>query len=371
MPRSGKNPASGRRNTHKSRRVTILGKYYGSISEAIKELQDHISETRLLSKATKDMVKIISWRLCNGWTPEQAFGFEPPPLCAAKAEAHPILCDGKLYPSETALAAAFGIPYKILAQRLHRDKWPAEAAVGLEPPPKTALLGDNIVGVIYMWRHKITGKAYVGLTIDEPRRAWQHIAASKTGKTKPGTLQHSISIQGIDAFEFIILEDGIPGADLPARERFWIDKMGTLAPNGYNQNRGGVIGGFGGVINIDGITYLGFSRLAEGVGLPLGTIMGRIRMGWTIEEAAGLRDRTPLTRSRISMILAGEDLEFPTISAACRYLGLNRKTVERYKLKTKQSWETAIHAIFRHDLLDSMEQFAHFPTQGRRRNRAA
>lgn len=357
---------SKKSNSARARSIVLFDDPYESISQAARDLRSQISDPRLVSKTLGNMIKMISDRLSRGWTPEQAFGFEPPPLCAAKAEAHPILCDGKLYPSETALAAAFGIPYKILSQRLHRDKWHAEAAVNLAPPPKFALLAEGLVGIIYMWRHKLTGKAYVGLTIDEPRRAWQHVAASKTGKTKPGTLQHSIAIQGIETFEFIILEDGIPGADLPARERFWIDKMGTLAPTGYNQNRGGVIGGFGGVITVDGVTYLGFSRLAEAVGLPLGTIMGRIRMGWAIEEAAGLRDRTPETRTQISMTLAGEELKFPTISAACRDLGLNRKAVERYRFKTKVSWENAISAKFTQQVIASMAEMAPFPTQGRR-----
>jgi hypothetical protein len=222
-----------------------------------------------------------------------------------------------------------------------------------------------------MWRHRVTGKAYVGLTIDEPRRVWQHVAASKNGKAAAGTFQHAIAADGIDAFEFTILEDNIPGPQLPDRERFWIAKMGTLKPAGYNQNRGGVIGGFGGIIVIDGVTYLGYGRLAEAVGLPLGTIMGRIRMGWTVAEAAGLHERTPKTRCRIQMNLAGEELRFQTVAAACRYLGLSRALVSRYKHKTKQSWETAITTIFCQGILDSMEKFAIFPTYGRRRNLAA
>lgn len=353
-------------NAGRSRSLSIFGRQYGSISQAAKELRGQLSDPRLLSKTTENMIKMISDRLSRGWTPEQAFGFEPPPLCAIKAEPHPILCAGTLYPSEAALAVAFGIDYKILAQRLHRDKWPAEASVGLEPPPKAAVLGDNIVGIIYMWRHKLTGKTYIGLTIDEPRRAWQHISASKAGKTKLGTLQYSIAVEGIEAFEFIVLEDGVPGPELPGRERYWIAKMGTLAPAGYNQNRGGVIGGFGGVITVDDVTYHGFGHLAEAVGIRLGTIMGRIRTGWTIAEAAGLHDRTPLTRSRVSMNLAGEDVSFPSISAACRDLGLNRKAVERYRLKAKMSWENAIRAKLTQHVIASMAEMAVFPTQGRR-----
>ena len=92
-------------------------------------------------------------------------------------------------------------------------------------------------GIVYKWTNKVNGKGYVGKTVNEYQRHWQH----KTGKTmrgkKKGKMQlidMKIQQYGIDAFKYEVLEDNIPKDQLLAAEAKWMKSENTLVPNGYN-----------------------------------------------------------------------------------------------------------------------------------------
>lgn len=92
---------------------------------------------------------------------------------------------------------------------------------------------------IYQLRNRITNKSYVGKSKDVPKRMLRHKreVLNKTNRRLYDSMNH----HGFDAFELIILED-IPNNDRTysnEREMFWIDKLRTLVPNGYNMTRGG------------------------------------------------------------------------------------------------------------------------------------
>ena len=187
--------------TARRRPVTLRGVSYPSITTALNAVSAEVTDTFLLSKTRSEQVKIISFRLIVGWLDEQAFGLLPPPEWAGKSKPHPITCDRKTFPSEKALARAHGIPYKILHQRLHRDRWPPEAAVEIEPPPRLPTVRDEVTGCIYVWERTETGKQYIGQTIDRARRRWQHLFAARTGSHAEGTL-HADSDEVGHAFQF-------------------------------------------------------------------------------------------------------------------------------------------------------------------------
>jgi hypothetical protein len=323
--------------------ITLLGIPYPSLTAARNAIADIIKDQRLTRKNPQDQVKTISERLIEGWTPEQAFGFESPPPWAVKGYAHPILCAGTHYGSERALARAHNIPVKILHQRLHRDKMTPEAAVGLEPPSKNLETLETLFGCIYMLRHRGSGKCYVGLTIDHPRRASRHFSVLGLALTKPGTIQHAISMYGKAAFGMTVLEDNIPGPQLAARERHWIKQVGSLMPNGYNQNAGGVTGGFGSPVYIDGVRYLGYPRVAEAFGITVSCLMGRLRCGSSLEEAVS-PDYKAKTRTIVPFDLGHETIYFPTVAEARRGLGLHKGALHRRRYKLKMSWPDAIRA---------------------------
>lgn len=90
-------------------------------------------------------------------------------------------------------------------------------------------------GIIYIARNSITGKAYVGQTI-------QGLAIRKkshkyNAKTKEGHFYSAIRKYGFDIFGWAILETcGVRLLD--ERESFWIRMLDTVT-NGYNLGSGG------------------------------------------------------------------------------------------------------------------------------------
>lgn len=90
--------------------------------------------------------------------------------------------------------------------------------------------------IIYLLRC-VNGKGYVGQTIDSIEQRWkEHQRDAIDGKT---LLYRAIRKYGRDQFERIVLEECTSTQQLDERERFWIAKLKTLNPNGYNMTLGG------------------------------------------------------------------------------------------------------------------------------------
>lgn len=98
-------------------------------------------------------------------------------------------------------------------------------------------------GAIYLVTRLSTGQRYVGLTLVSVRYRWrQHVrGASRRGSP----LARAIDEDGPDGFTVEPIEDRILAADLADRERYWIERLGTLLPEGLNRHRGGAMGGGG------------------------------------------------------------------------------------------------------------------------------
>lgn len=91
-------------------------------------------------------------------------------------------------------------------------------------------------GVIYLITCLVSGKKYVGQTTKTLEQRWKEHRKNR-GK-KPG-LSGAISKHGSENFKIELLEEGTSLQDLFVKEIFWISKLGTLAPNGYNLTQGG------------------------------------------------------------------------------------------------------------------------------------
>lgn len=92
---------------------------------------------------------------------------------------------------------------------------------------------------IYQIFNRITGKSYIGKSKDYQKRFNNHLkcASEKVNRR----LYDSINHHGAENFELILLEDlGDCSISLSnERERFYIAKLNTLIPNGYNMTKGG------------------------------------------------------------------------------------------------------------------------------------
>lgn len=92
-------------------------------------------------------------------------------------------------------------------------------------------------GLIYKLTSKTTHKSYVGQTINLKNRLRKH-KHDKVKNPKTGSLQHDLQQYGFTDFELIIIEDNIPQSKLDEREKYWIEKLDTIA-QGYNIAKGG------------------------------------------------------------------------------------------------------------------------------------
>lgn len=91
---------------------------------------------------------------------------------------------------------------------------------------------------VYRLTHKASGKAYVGVTTVGVDRRWrQHVLNACRAPER--LFYRYIDQFGQDAFELDVLETHIPVIRCSVREKYWIEALNTLTPNGLNSNSGG------------------------------------------------------------------------------------------------------------------------------------
>ena len=84
--------------------------------------------------------------------------------------------------------------------------------------------------VIYMIRHKLTRKIYVGKTTRTlEERINEHLRNSRNSY-----IDRSIKKYGFENFEVEILSKCDTIEELNEREKFWIKELNSKFPNGYN-----------------------------------------------------------------------------------------------------------------------------------------
>jgi group I intron endonuclease len=88
---------------------------------------------------------------------------------------------------------------------------------------------------IYSFKNKLNGKIYIGQSKDVQTRKRQH----ERGDTTNSRRFHNAMVKyGPEYFEFQVLEY-CEQAELDERESFWIEKLQSLYPSGYNLTTGG------------------------------------------------------------------------------------------------------------------------------------
>lgn len=110
-------------------------------------------------------------------------------------------------------------------------------------------LSLELMMVIYVITHVTTGRQYVGQTVKKGKHRWREHCNAGRG-TSDQTYNYSMYITnamrkyGIEAFTFEIIEVCGSEQELDERESFWIKKLGTLEPNGFNLREGplGMVG---------------------------------------------------------------------------------------------------------------------------------
>ncbi len=141
-------------------------------------------------------------------------------------------------------------------------------------------------GIIYLIEHIASGMKYVGLTIVPIEERWRrHIEQAFMNRIKTRQSLHAaIRKHGPDSFTIRQIDQGVSKSDLEGKERYWIEKLCTLAPHGFNISAGGGSGGaHGRAVVIDDTRFSSVRAAAEYVALTRGITFeaakGRIRSG--------------------------------------------------------------------------------------------
>lgn len=90
--------------------------------------------------------------------------------------------------------------------------------------------------VIYCITNIVNDKQYVGQAVIKSKRWKDHKASLSVGKHKNRYLQAAYNKYGKDAFVYTVLEILPTLLKLTEREQYWINKLNTVATNGYNLN---------------------------------------------------------------------------------------------------------------------------------------
>lgn len=93
---------------------------------------------------------------------------------------------------------------------------------------------------IYKITNLINGKIYVGQSIDIIERWKQHgyKAFNSNERAYNSAIHLAFRKYGIENFQLEILEE-CPANELDEKEKYWIEKLNTLTPKGYNILQGG------------------------------------------------------------------------------------------------------------------------------------
>lgn len=90
--------------------------------------------------------------------------------------------------------------------------------------------------IIYTITNLVNNKMYVGLTTVTLDRRWrEHTYRSSSCSA----IHRAIKKYGKDNFEIKVIDTAESISELKEKEAYWIAKLNTLAPNGYNLTTGG------------------------------------------------------------------------------------------------------------------------------------
>jgi group I intron endonuclease len=90
--------------------------------------------------------------------------------------------------------------------------------------------------VIYCITNIVNDKQYVGQAVIKAKRWKDHKSALSVGKHNNRYLQAAYNKYGKESFVYTVLEILPTLLNLDDREQHWINKLNTVAPNGYNLN---------------------------------------------------------------------------------------------------------------------------------------
>ena len=175
--------------------------------------------------------------------------------------------------------------------------------------------------IVYVATNAVNEMQYVGITSRKlSDRKYGHLKSASEGKGGPASIWEAIRQHGNDNFSFKVIDETSDIESLREREIYWIKRLNTITPHGYNQNKGGSITTaeeYAKEYRINGKSYFGFGQLADAFGLEEGTVRARIKYsGWTLKQAVGLTP--PPVHTREGSKITFKDKTYPSERHLCR-----------------------------------------------------
>lgn len=94
--------------------------------------------------------------------------------------------------------------------------------------------------IIYKITNKITGKIYIGQTVQSLNNRWlDHKSNARNADKYTAALYHSIRKHGVDNFIMEQVDIAVSLEELNLKEQIYIKALNSLVPNGYNLELGG------------------------------------------------------------------------------------------------------------------------------------
>ncbi|MGY3347289.1 MULTISPECIES: GIY-YIG nuclease family protein [unclassified Bradyrhizobium] len=183
-------------------------------------------------------------------------------------------------------------------------------------------------GKVYLISNKRNSKVYVGITRrTTDYRPYNHVKTAEAGKGSAGSLQQAIRDFGAGAFAIKLLATAKTLAELASLEVHYIGVYNSLAPNGYNLNRGGAVQEGRQLRIVEGEEYWSLAELADAYGILPITLQKRMQSGrWTIEQAVGIAP-PPNREIGGKEVTIGGTL-FPSLFAACKHYSVDKRIVD-------------------------------------------
>lgn len=293
--------------------------------------------------------KLVRARLTKyKWTPEEALGIIKR---SSKRIAHNrkkvnFSINGLDYSfsSITEAARSHGLNEFLVFNRLNSRGWSIEQALELTPPPEHT---KKCYGYIYLITNNITNRCYVGQTMRPVNERWEnHIDSALNGQTKNNnSLAAAILKYGVSAFNVKTIDHANSVDELNSLERYWIKKLKTKFPTGYNLNRGGSGLNKGNPVTLQGITFPSISAAAREYGFKDKFIADRLRYGWSLEQAFELKpppESYKFTGKKITLNDSGKELYFHSIAELANHYNLPIARVSQRIVKLKWRPEQAV-----------------------------
>ena len=190
--------------------------------------------------------------------------------------------------------------------------------------------------IIYLATNTVNGMQYVGQTKQNLSiRAAQHRQAAKR-KCSPLSLACAIKEFGSDKIVFEQIDSACTEEDLTRKEAFWIERLNTKSPRGYNLQKMGKqryesIHLPEKIFEFEGKWFASIAQWARYYDVPVHVVRGRLKSGMTLEQIRS----TPVKAAKITVNVGFASFE--SWKAACDHFGICNKVV---RARIKSGWTT-------------------------------